>query len=46
MCWKFQLEVEREENDFFQESEVSQAGQGTESSLRRNRTLRAVVTHF
>ena len=32
MCWKFQLEVESEENDFFQESEVSQAGQGTESS--------------
>ena len=32
MCWKFLLEVEREENDFFQESEVSQAGQGTESS--------------
>ena len=32
MCWKFQLEVESEENDFFQESEVSQAGQGTGSS--------------
>ena len=32
MCWKFQLEVESEESDFSQESEVSQTGQWTESS--------------
>ena len=31
MCWKFQLEVESEESDFSQESEVSEAGQWTES---------------
>ena len=33
MCWKFQLEVESEE------SEVSQAGQGTESSQEKTEHL-------
>ena len=39
MCWKFQLEVESGESDFSQESEVSQAGQGTESSQEETEHL-------
>ena len=39
MCWKFQVEVESEESDFSQESEVSQAGQGTESSQEETEHL-------
>ena len=39
MCWKFQLEVESEESDFSQESEVSQAGQWTESSQEETKHL-------
>ena len=39
MCWKFHLEVESEEGDFLQESEVSQAGQGAESSQEETKHL-------